>query len=88
MFFTWSVTLNGTVAIAGNPPYDQRGFVYGTTVNPTASNGTVVTASGNGTGKFSSKVSNLQDMKTYYIRAFVKVGKIYYYGENVTVNTI
>ena len=88
MFFTWSVTLNGTVAIAGNPPYDQRGFVYGTTVNPTTSNGTVVTASGNGTGKFSSKVSNLQDMKTYYIRAFVKIGKIYYYGENVTVNTI
>ncbi|MDE5869418.1 MAG: carboxypeptidase-like regulatory domain-containing protein [Muribaculaceae bacterium] len=78
---SWSVTFNGSVLTAGNPAYSQKGFVYGTSYDPTPSSGTAVTVSGTGTGKFSKSVSNLQDMQTYYVRAFVKVGNKYYYGE-------
>lgn len=84
---SWSATFNGTVLSVGSPGYETRGFVYDTSTNPTAGLGTVVNVSGSGTGKFSASVSNLSNYKTYYVRAFVKVGKTYYYGETKTFST-
>lgn len=83
MFFVnWSVTFNGTVLSTGSPAYSSRGFVYGTHDNPTVSDGSSsVTVSGSGTGSFSKNVSDLKDMQIYYVRAFVKVGNKYYYGD-------
>lgn len=87
MFYTtWSVTFNGFVQSVGSPAYGQRGFVYGTSFNPTASDG-LVTVSGSGIGKFSGNISNLQNSQTYYVRAFVKVGNKYFYGDNEKFTT-
>ncbi|MDE6006198.1 MAG: carboxypeptidase-like regulatory domain-containing protein [Muribaculaceae bacterium] len=83
----WSATFNGTVMSAGSPSYGSRGFVYGTSYDPTAGTGTTVTVTGSGTGKFSGTVSNLSSYNTYYVRAFVKVGKTYYYGESNSFST-
>lgn len=83
----WSVTFNGTVTDAGNPAYSSRGFVYATTTNPTVGTGTTVTVSGSGTGRFSANVKNLNNVQTYYVRAFVKVGNKYYYGTTQSFST-
>lgn len=88
MFFvSWSVKLNGTVIDAGSPSYTSRGFVYDTYMNPVVSTGTKVTVSGTGTGNYSATITDLQDMKYYYVRAFVQVGSKYYYGESVRIST-
>lgn len=86
-FYQWNATFNGTIVSAGFPAYTERGFVYGTSYDPTVGSGTKVSSSGRGTGSFSARVSNLSDMKTYYIRAYVKAGSKYYYGESVSIST-
>ena len=86
-YYQWSATFNGYVQDVGNPPYSSRGFVYGNTINPEASTGTVVNVNGNGKGSFSATINNLSDMKIYHVRAFVKVGKKYYYGHDVEFST-
>lgn len=87
LFYAWKGTFNGYVNAEGNPPYSSRGFVYGTKSNPDASTGTIVNANGSGQGAFSANFDNVPDGGIYYVRAFVKVGKTYYYGENVEFNT-
>lgn len=86
-FYQWNATFNGTVVSEGSPAYSERGFVYNTSYDPTVGNGTKVTSSGRGTGNFSASVSNLPDMKSLYVRAYVKVGNKYYYGESVSFST-
>lgn len=86
-FFQWSATFNATVLSAGSPVYNGRGFVYGNSNNPTVGNGTNISLGGSGTGRFSTTVNDLSDMQTYYVRAYVKVGSKYYYGESVRIST-
>ena len=63
------VTLNGAVENIGDPAYTERGFVYGTSSNPTI-NDTKVTVSGTGIGTFSTVVRDLQLDQKYYVRAY------------------
>lgn len=88
LYYQWKVTFNGAITNAGNPLYESKGFVYGTSSEPSIGVDTSVTISGTGTGSYSSSVSNLGDMKTYYVRAWVKRpdGK-YEYGSAVSFNT-
>lgn len=88
MFYQWKATFNATVLSIGSPAYSGRGFVYGTTLNPTVGSATDIPLTGSGTGKFSTTVTNLSDMQIYYVRAYVKVGNKYYYGESVRISTI
>lgn len=85
--YQWKATFNATILSTGSPSYNGRGFVYGTASNPTVGNGTNIALTGSGTGKFSTTVNDLSDMKTYYVRAYVKVGSKYYYGESVRIST-
>lgn len=66
-----SATLNATVTNVGNPPYDRRGFYYGTNKNPTASNSTVYMENAHGFGDFSTIITGLSEGVTYYFRAYV-----------------
>lgn len=89
LFFYWEARFNGRVVSAGSPSYKQRGFVYGTTVNPTIGINESVRVSGTGTGTFSTIVDNLGNMKTYYVRAYVKTDSgDYIYGESVRFSTM
>ncbi len=84
----YSVTFNGTISDAGIPAYTQRGFVYSDYYStPTVGNGTTVTVSGTGTGKFSKEVNGLFASSYYYVRAFVKTENGYIYGETVQFDT-
>lgn len=86
-YFGWSATFNATVLSVGSPSYSGRGFVYGTSMNPTVGSGTNISLTGSGQGKFSTTVTNLNDYQTYYVRAYVKVGNKYYYGESIRFST-
>ena len=78
-------TFKGNVVSLGDLACTERGFVYSTTNTPTIDNNKV-TASGTGTGTFTASASQLQEGKTYYIRAFVTNKKGTVYGEELTMD--
>ena len=78
-------SLSGTIVSEGDLPYTERGFVYSIVHNPTVDD-TKIVASGNGLGEFNSKVSELEEGKIYYVRAFVTNSKGVTYGNEVTLD--
>ena len=78
-------TVSGSVTSDGGENVTQRGFVYGTSSNPTTSNNKVT--SGSGTGDFTILLSNLQAGTLYYVRAFAINSKGTAYGNQLTFNT-
>ena len=78
-------TFKGEVVSLGDLACTERGFVYSTTNTPTIDNNKI-TASGTGTGTFTATASQLQEGKTYYIRAFVTNKKGTVYGEELTMD--
>lgn len=86
-FTSWSVTLHGTVVSEGSSSYTERGFVCDTYSSASPDSSNSVTVPGSGTGHFSVILSGLQNMKTYYVRAYVKVGKKYYFGDAKKIST-
>lgn len=60
---------NGTIGTIGDPAYTERGFVWGTTPNPTIAN-TKEVAAGTGYGEYSLAISEITEGKTYYVRAY------------------
>ena len=78
-------TVSGSVTSDGGENVTQRGFVYGTSSNPTTSNSVVT--SGSGTGDYTILLSNLQAGTLYYVRAFAVNSKGTAYGNQLTFNT-
>lgn len=78
------VTLNGTIISVGEPAYTERGFVYGTSRNPTVEDDTKKTASGRGSGAFSANVTDLSQSETYYVRAYASSEVGTAYGEEIS----
>ena len=78
-------TFNGTVVSLGDLGYTEKGFAYGIAHNPTIDNNKV-TSSGEGTGDFFATASELEEGKTYYIRAYVTNSKGTVYGEEVEMD--
>ncbi len=82
-----TATFNGNVTNAGDPAYNEKGFVYGFTHNPNVDDNQKKIVTGSGTGAYSSNVSELQVGHTYYIRAYAKnEGSNPAYGEEVTLD--
>ena len=82
-----TATFNGNVTNAGDPAYNEKGFVYGFTHNPNVDDNTKKIVTGSGTGAYSSNVSELQVGHTYYIRAYAKnEGSNPAYGEEITLD--
>ena len=78
-------TFKGNVVSLGDLACTERGFVYSTTNTPTIDNNKI-TASGTGIGTFTATASQLQEGKTYYIRAFVTNKKGTVYGEEIEMD--
>jgi hypothetical protein len=78
-----TVTFNGTIVSVGDPAYTERGFVYGTTHNPTIDDNKKV-ASGSGTGAFSYNATDIAEGSTYYVRAYATNVKGTVYGTEVS----
>jgi hypothetical protein len=76
----------GNVTDNGGAVVTERGVVYATTPNPTVANNKIV--SGDGSGAFTSALSGLQGLTTYYVRAYAinSVGTVY--GEQRQFTTL
>ena len=81
-----TATFNGSIESVGNPAYTERGFVYATVHNPTVEDNTKKIVSGNGTGAFSTNVTELEMNKTYYIRAYATNVVGTFYGDEVVLD--
>lgn len=83
----WSVILNGFISSAGSPPYQERGFCYGTGYHMEDYK---VVVSGNGIGTFSKEItgSTSSGYDRYYFKAYVKTAAgEYIYGETLSFDT-
>jgi hypothetical protein len=75
------VNLSGNVTSSGGNTVTERGFVYGTSPNPTISNTKL--AVGSGTGNFSTTTPDLAN-GTYYFRAYATNSTGTIYGSQIT----
>ncbi len=79
-------TLRGNVIFAGDPPYTERGFVFGTLPEPTI-NDNKIEANGSGqTGTYSIFATNLPTT-TYYVRAYATSPDGTAYGEQKIIES-
>jgi hypothetical protein len=82
-----SASSGGDVTADGGGIVTERGIVYGTLTNPTTANTKVVDAS-TGTGTFTSSLSGLAAVTTYYVRAYAINSAGTSYGNNETFTTL
>ena len=80
-----SASIGGNVTNDGGVSVTERGFVYGTSQNPTISNNKII--SGTGTGTFTCELTGLLDGTNYYVRAYAINKKGVAYGEQKTFTT-
>lgn len=74
-----SAVCGGNVTDDGNGTVTVRGVCWNTSQNPTINNSH--TTDGNGTGSYTSNLSNLTPNTTYYVRAYATNEKRTSYGE-------
>lgn len=75
----------GNITSDGGAPVTVRGICFSTTTNPTTAN--TVISGGSGIGSFSSNLSGLTALTTYYIRAFATNSVGTAYGNQVSFTT-
>jgi len=80
-----SASGGGNVTIAGGAEVTARGLCYNTKSNPTIKNST--TLEGNGTGPFTSALTNLLGNTVYYVRAYATNSAGTGYGPEVKFRT-
>jgi hypothetical protein len=80
-----TATGGGNVTSDGGSPVTQRGVCWSTNPNPTTANHT--TNNGNGTGTFTSSLTNLSPVTTYYVRAYAISSAGTSYGAQVSFAT-
>lgn len=78
---TMSAVLNGTVIAEGAPAYTEKGFVYGQMPSPTINDNYKVSQSTDNAA-FSTRITNIEGGKEYYVRAYAKVDTMIVYSEN------
>lgn len=79
------VTLNGDITSLGaclSNPLTEKGFVYGTSVNPESSGGIFIADGTPAAGVFDATVTTLLPATTYYYKAYVVDGTGQYYFSN------
>jgi hypothetical protein len=81
----FKVNVNVGENLAGN---SQRGICFSTSQNPTVQN-TNIASDTQGSGLFSIDVTSFYTTKntTYYIKSFVLINNVYYYGNQLTAKT-
>jgi len=79
---------NGTIESVGDPAYTERGFVFGTTPNPTSADRKVIAAGSGVTSTFSLLVDEIQEGFVYYVRAFAINASGTEYGNQISFSFI
>lgn len=81
-----SVIFNGEITHKGEPAFSEKGFCLNTTGNPTL-NDVRIPVSGNSEGMFSYKCTDIENRKTYYLRAYAIQHETAVYGTTMTFDT-
>ncbi len=76
----------GNVTAQGISPIIQRGVCWSTSQNPTIADN--ITNNGNGTGSFSSQITDLNFGTTYYVRAYATNATGTAYGAQINFTTL
>jgi hypothetical protein len=79
-------TFSGEVTVEGGSAVTARGFVVGSSPDPTVENDLLVPA-GSGTGSFTVPVTDLSPGTTYHLRAYATSEIGTGYGDNVVITT-
>jgi hypothetical protein len=82
-----TATFNGNLINNGGDVNAVRGFVYGTSTNPTTSN-SVITDTVMAQGTYSLNVTGLTTGVTYYVRAYTIVFGETIYGDELSFTTV
>jgi hypothetical protein len=82
-----TATFNGDFINNGGDVNAIRGFVYGTSTNPTTAN-SVITDTVRGQGVYSLNVTGLTSGVTYYVRAYATVFGETLYGDQLNFITL
>ena len=80
-----TATCGGYVADDGGATVTARGVCWSTSQNPTVSDSH--TTDGNGTGSFTSNITGLNPLTTYYVRAYATNSEGTTYGNQVSFTT-
>ena len=81
-------TLSGSVTSDGGATVTERGFVYGTSANPTiGGSGVWKVTAGSGTGTFSATITGLDKGTVYYARAYAINAEGVSYGSGINFTT-
>jgi uncharacterized protein (TIGR02145 family) len=83
---SFSTIARGNVSSDGGAAVTDKGFCWGTNLNPTISNNKI--SIGTGTGSFSSSISGLISGTTYYIGAYATNAKGIAYSNQVSFITV
>ena len=82
-----TATFNGDITNNGGDVNAVRGFVYGTSTNPTTAN-SVITDTVTGQGTYSLNVTGLTTGVTYYVRAYTIVFGSTVYGDQLNFTSV
>lgn len=80
---TTSATCGGNSIFDGNGNVSVRGVCWNTNGNPTLENSIGFTADGSGTAAFTSNLTGLNNLTTYYVTAYATNEKGTYYSDDV-----
>ncbi len=83
-----TVDAYGTVVADGGADVTERGFCWGTSENPEATNANKKVAAETGKGSYNVTIENLSPGTEYFIRAYAVNAKGVAYGNNVKVKTV
>ncbi|MBQ2907871.1 MAG: DUF1566 domain-containing protein [Bacteroidales bacterium] len=77
----------GNVTDDGGATVTARGICWSISQNPTIDDNDGITTDGNGTGTFTSNLTNLKERTTYYVRAYATNEKGTSYGDEISFTT-
>ena len=84
----FSATSGGNITDDGGRSITSRGVVWDTVSNPSFSKNIGFTSDGNGTGTFTSNLSQLFPNTTYYVRAYARNNFTISYGDEKSFTTL
>ena len=86
-YLTGEATFNATVVDPGIPAFTEKGFCWSTSSSPTVDD-EKVRVSGTSAGHFSTRVSNLDLQRDYYVRPYLIQNGNVIYGDVMSFNTV
>jgi hypothetical protein len=82
-----TATTGGNITADGGLSVLSRGVCYATTANPTTANSVLVASPATGIGVFTSNLTGLSPMTTYYVRAYATNSAVTSYGNQISFTT-